>query len=80
MGDADVEAEIDRYMVFPGQAVSYKVGELKILTLRRSCERRLGARFVLARFHDALLGSGALPLQALEATIEAWVAAELARP
>lgn len=73
MGEADVQAEVDRYMVFPGQACSYKMGELKILELRRDCEARLGAKFRLDAFHDMLLGSGALPLKALEDAVSEWV-------
>ena len=75
--NADISAEVDRYMVFPGQALSYKVGEIKILELRRRAEGKLGpGRFSPAAFHEVVLGSGALPLAALEEKVDAWIEAE----
>jgi uncharacterized protein (DUF885 family) len=75
MGDQDIGAEVDRYMVFPGQALSYKMGELKILELRKYCEEELSSfkNFKLSEFHDVILGSGALPLATLEETVKNWV-------
>ena len=62
----------------PGQALAYKLGELKIRELRARAEKALGAKFDLRRFHDAVLGQGAVPLDMLEAQIDAWIAAEKA--
>jgi uncharacterized protein (DUF885 family) len=59
-------AEIERYMAFTGQALSYKIGQLKILELRKKCEQRLGDAFVLAKFHDEVLKNGCMPLSILE--------------
>ena len=76
---ANIEAEVNRYIANPGQALAYKLGELKIRELRTRSEKELGAKFDLRRFHDAVLGQGAVPLDTLEAQIEAWIAAEKAR-
>lgn len=68
--------EIDRYIVSPGQALSYKIGQLKIRELRSEAERELGSAFDIRRFHDVLLASGALPLDVLESSLRDWIAAE----
>jgi uncharacterized protein (DUF885 family) len=73
--DHDIEVEIDRYIVWPGGAVVYKIGELKIKELRAYAERELGPGFDLRAFHDQLLAHGQLPLALLEKNIKAWVAA-----
>ncbi|HET7204722.1 MAG TPA: DUF885 domain-containing protein [Steroidobacteraceae bacterium] len=73
LGDADVQAEVDRYIAWPGQALAYKVGQLKILELRREAERRLGARFDVREFHEQVVGSGSLPLTVLESKIDHWL-------
>jgi uncharacterized protein (DUF885 family) len=73
-----VIAEIDRYIVWPGQATAYKVGQLKIKELRAKAKAALGERFDLRRFHNAVIDGGALPLQVLEAQIDEWIAAEKA--
>jgi len=73
--EADITAEIERYMVTPGQALSYKIGQLKIRELRARAEEALGDRFDIREFHHQVLGSGSLPLVLLEAKIDAWIAA-----
>jgi uncharacterized protein (DUF885 family) len=77
--DANIDAEVNRYISNPGQALAYKLGELKIRELRAKAEKELGPKFDLRRFHDAVLGQGSVPLDALEAQINAWIAAEKAR-
>ena len=76
---ADVEAEVDRYLVWPGQATAYKIGELKIRELREKAKAKLGERFDLRRFHNALIDNGALPLSVLEQMIDEWIVGEIAR-
>jgi uncharacterized protein (DUF885 family) len=71
--DQDVIAEIDRYIVWPGQALAYKIGQLKIRELRKEAESRLGAKFDKRKFHDAVLENGALPLNVLEAHMKKWL-------
>jgi len=65
-----------RYMVWPGQALAYKIGELTILELRAKAEKRLGQRFDLRAFHDAILEEGHLPLDMLRPRMEAWIDAQ----
>ncbi len=77
---ANIEAEVNRYIADPGQALAYKLGELKIRELRARAEAKLGPKFDLRRFHDAVLGQGAVPLGTLEAQIDGWIAAEKTRP
>jgi uncharacterized protein (DUF885 family) len=69
-------AEVDRYIARPGQALAYKLGQLKILELRRKAEKTLGARFDIREFHDAVLRNGTLPLDLLEEQINAYIASK----
>lgn len=72
----DITVEVDRYLVWPAQALSYKIGELAIRRMRTAAEAALRERFDVRAFHDELLGEGALPLDLLEARMDAWVAAQ----
>ena len=71
--DQDVISEIDRYIVWPGQALAYKIGQLKIRELRKEAESKLGVKFDERKFHDAVLENGALPLSVLEAHMKQWI-------
>jgi uncharacterized protein (DUF885 family) len=73
---ADIVNEIDRYIANPGQALAYKIGQLKIQAIRERAERTLGDRFDIRAFHDALLSGGALPLDILEQHMDAWISAQ----
>ena len=74
IGEVEVQSETDRYIVWPGQALGYKVGQLKILALRDYAKQELGSSFDLRAFHDQILGAGPLPMDVLEARIKTWVA------
>jgi uncharacterized protein (DUF885 family) len=74
VGETDVQAETDRYIAYPAQALGYKVGQLKLLELRAKAQQALGDRFDLRAFHDQVLDSGALPLDYLEQRIDGWIA------
>ena len=71
-----IQSEVRRYMVIPGQATSYKIGMLKIQELRRLSEQELGDKFDLRKFHDVVLGGGALPLEILEKQVKRWIETE----
>lgn len=74
----NIRTEVDRYISWPGQALSYKIGELKILELRERAETALGADFDIREFHDAILGNGGIPLGILEEQIDLWIAQTIA--
>jgi uncharacterized protein (DUF885 family) len=74
--DKNIDSEVNRYISNPGQALAYKLGELKIRELRAKAEAELGSKFDLRRFHDAVIGQGAVPLDTLEAQINAWIGQE----
>jgi uncharacterized protein (DUF885 family) len=79
MDDQNIITEVDRYIAWPGQALGYKLGEMTILRLRERARKQLGAKFDIRAFHDAVLGSGPLPLDVLETTVDQWIATQVAK-
>ncbi len=80
MSELDITVEVDRYIVWPSQALAYKIGALKFRELRTLAERELGDRFDERAFHDVVLGEGALPLGELEARVRAWIGSLSSKP
>jgi len=78
MDEPNIQTEVDRYIAWPGQALAYKLGQMKIIELRQRAHESLGDKFDLRAFHDAVLADGPLPLDVLETRINAWIAAEKA--
>ena len=76
MDEPNVQTEVDRYIAWPGQALAYKLGQLDILRLREKASKALGTKFNLRAFHDEVIGNGPLPLDVLDAHIEAWIGAQ----
>ena len=70
----DIANEVDRYISWPGQAIGYKIGELRILALRAEAEKKLSDKFDVRAFHDALLGGGPMPIDMLETRMREWIA------
>jgi len=80
MTEAEVTREIERYVVWPGQATSYKVGQLAMLRMRAEAEKALGPRFDLAAFHEVILMNGSMPLAVLEDVVQEWIKTQQAAP
>ncbi|MEJ6007469.1 DUF885 domain-containing protein [Paucibacter sp. AS339] len=76
--EVDIVNEVDRYIGWPGQALSYKIGQIRVLTMRRRAEQALGARFDIRAYHDMLLDGGAVPLDLLDRKVDAWIGAQQA--
>lgn len=72
-----IQAEVDRYIAWPAQGLSYKIGQLKILELRERAKQRLGPCFDIRAFHDEILSGGSLPLDMLDARVDSWIASQL---
>ena len=78
LSETDAIAEAERYMAIPGQALAYKIGQLKITELRNKAQQELGDKFDIREFHAQVLGDGSLPLAVLETKIDRWIATKKA--
>jgi uncharacterized protein (DUF885 family) len=74
--EASITSEVERYMAIPGQALSYKIGQLKLMELRDKATKTLGAKFDIKKFHAKVLESGVMPLALLEIKINKWIQSE----
>jgi uncharacterized protein (DUF885 family) len=74
--EPDVQAEVDRYIAWPGQALAYKLGQLEILKLAARAERELGGKYDIRAFHDEILNGGALPMDVMDARVTAWISSQ----
>jgi uncharacterized protein (DUF885 family) len=75
MSESSATSEVERYIAWPGQALGYKIGDLRLQGLRRNAEKALGAKFDIRDFHREVLSDGAVPMDVLEAKIARWIAA-----
>jgi uncharacterized protein (DUF885 family) len=73
----DITSEIERYMAIPGQALAYKIGQMKIIEIRKRAEKKLGDKFNIKKFHDEVLKDGCLPLDVFEKKMDAWISNSL---
>ena len=78
MDDQNIETEVDRYIAWPAQALSYKLGQIKFLELRERAQKELGPKFDIRTFHDEMLSGGVLPLDLLDTRTESWITAKKA--
>jgi uncharacterized protein (DUF885 family) len=79
MDEPNIQSEVDRYIAWPGQALAYKLGQLEILKLREEAKQKLGDKFDIRAFHDAVLGNGALPLDVLDSEVNSWIDSQAKR-